>query len=320
MAIKYVGETALNKLCSLIKSTISTLEAAIPTKTSDITNDSDYTTTAHVDELNTAMDERVTALEQGGGGGGTSSLYVNVEIGEQFDPSVVTGDGVADKTYTEVVNAYNNGQRVIFRLKTSVGYAGVTKTIEIPLNDVDNAVDGQITMGDTFFCIGSYDDEIQGSNFSIRLACVYVGNDADELAVTVEGHLLAPMAELDNYVNKSTINVKENSGTVSSLAKSTYKSVTSVSLAAGTWIIRGTLNFASNTSGYRAGYIGTVASSSGWQGASGFQIAPTSGGGTFAQTTAIVAPTATTTYYLVAYHTSTSSLSTTGWMAAVRLK
>ena len=319
MAAKYLGSTALAKLCELVKSAISTLEAAIPTKTSDITNDSDYTTTAHVDELNTAMDERVTALEQGGGGG-TSSLYVNVEIGEQFDPSVVTGDGVADKTYTEVVNAYNNGQRVIFRLKTSVGYAGVTKTIEIPLNDVDNAVDDQITMGDTFFCIGSYDDELQGSNFSIRLSCMYVGNDADELAVTVEGHLLAPMAELANYVNTSTITVKENSGTVSSLAKSTYKSITSVSLAAGTWIIRGTLNFASNTSGYRAGYIGTVASSSGWQGASGFQIAPTSGGGTFAQTVSIVTPTATTTYYLVAYHTSTSSLSTTGWISAVRLK
>lgn len=178
MAMKYLGSTALAKLCEIMKSAVATLEAAIPTKTSDITNDSGFIT--------------------------SSALS---------------------------------------------GYATTTA--------------------------------------------------------------------LANKLDKSTITVKEASGTVS-VAKSTYKSITSVSLAAGTWIIKGTLNFASNTSGYRAGYIGTSTSS--WQGADGFQIAPTSGGGTFAQTTAIVVPAATTTYYLVAYHTSTSSLSTTGWIKAVRLK
>ena len=179
MATKYLGSTALSKLCELVKSAISTLEAEIPTKTSDLTNDSGFIT--------------------------SSALS---------------------------------------------GYATTT--------------------------------------------------------------------DLDEKLDKDTIEVKTASRIGATVASAKYVGLTSVSLAAGTWIVKGTINFPTNTSGYRAGCINST--SSGWNGVNGFQIAPTSGGGTFAQTTAIVQPTATTTYYLVAYQTSGSSLSTAGWIQAVRVK
>lgn len=183
MSTKYMGSNALAKLCELVKSAVSALEAAIPTKTSDLTNDSGYLTT---------------------------------------------------DTFSQT-------------------YA--TKT---ELQDVDEA-----------------------------------------------------------KLDKSVITLKKNSGTSSSVAKNTYKSVTSLSLEAGIWAIKGTLQFAANTVGYRAGCIHTSAA---WSGENGFQIAATPSGTAVAQASAIVTLTSTTTYHLVAYHTSTSSLSISGWLQAVRLK
>ncbi len=45
MSTKYMGSNALAKLCEIVKSAVSALEAAIPTKTSDLTNDSGFLTT-----------------------------------------------------------------------------------------------------------------------------------------------------------------------------------------------------------------------------------------------------------------------------------
>lgn len=109
--------------------------------------------------------------------------------------------------------------------------------------------------------------------------------------------------------------VSNSAGT--SVATGKYKAICALSLEAGTWVIKGTLQFAANTVGYRAGCIHTSAA---WNGANGFQIAPTPSGSAVAQAAAIVTLTATTTYHLVAYHTSTSSLGISGWMQAVRLK
>ncbi len=183
MSTKYMGSNALAKLCELLKSAIASLEAAIPTKTSDLANDSGYLTT---------------------------------------------------DTFSQT-------------------YA--TKTA---LQDVDDA-----------------------------------------------------------KLDKSTITVKTASGTSTSTAKDTYKSIASVSLGAGIWIVRGALQFGANTSGYRAGWISTSTS---WNGANAVQLAPSPSGTTVLQCTAIITVTSTTTYNLVAAHSSTSSLSISGWLQAVRLK
>lgn len=203
MSTKYMGSNALAKLCEIVKSAVSALEAAIPTKTSDLTNDSGFLTT---------------------------------------------------DTFSQT-------------------YA--TKT---ELQDVDDMVSTKVDATDYALAMRSMDEA---------------------------------------KLNKSIITLKTNSDSTTSVAKNTYKSVTSLSLEAGTWVIKGTLQFAANTVGYRAGCIHTSAA---WSGANGFQIAATPSGSAVAQAAAIVTLTATTTYHLVAYHTSTSALGISGWMQAVRLK
>ena len=134
MAIKYVGETALNKLCSLIKSTIATLEAAIPTKTSDITNDSDYTTAAHVDELNTAMNERVTALEQGGGGGGSNVYNITAELPE--GAAMDTDEMTISTPFTDIISAYNAGKTLTITVTCPCTAYSYAMKLKLPLTSV----------------------------------------------------------------------------------------------------------------------------------------------------------------------------------------
>ena len=106
--------------------------------------------------------------------------------------------------------------------------------------------------------------------------------------------------------------------TGANVPSATYINITSITLEAGIWAMSGTLKFAADTKGYRAGCINS--SSKIWTDESGFQIAPSPTDSTYAQTTKIVTPTETTTYYLIAYHTSTSSIKTSGYLRAVRLK
>ena len=126
-------------------------------------------------------------------------------------------------------------------------------------------------------------------------------------------------ASLADKLDKSTITTRVGSNTLgTSVSPATYTNITSVTLEAGIWAISGTLKFTADTKGYRAGCINS--SSKTWTDESGFQIAPSPTGSTYAQTAKIVTPTATTTYYLIAYHTSTSSIKTSGYLRAVRLK
>jgi len=98
--------------------------------------------------------------------------------------------------------------------------------------------------------------------------------------------------------------------------------VNSITLAKGTWIVFGTVEFASNASGRRQANIST---SSGGFGDSvrretGAQCAPMSGSTTNLQVQAIVSPSSSTTYYLNAYQSSGSSLTTYGFLRALRIK
>ena len=191
MATKYLGSTALSKLCELVKSAISTLEAAIPTKTSDLTNDSGFITSS-------ALEGYATATE------------------------------VAKKANTEYVT---NG--------------------------------------------------------------------------------------LATKLDKSTITVESASKSNVTVATGTATNICSVTLAAGTWIVKGQLYFSANTSGYRIVSIGT---SKQWSTDNTVLVGAAPTQGARLSTTEIFTLTASTTYYLVAYQNSGSSLTGGGNLQAVRLK
>ena len=119
-------------------------------------------------------------------------------------------------------------------------------------------------------------------------------------------------------LDKSTITTKEaTNSTGMSLASSTYKSICSVSLPAGTWIISGSISYAANTLGYRSACI---SSQVGWNSAGAEQVGASQSGKTYLNVVLIVQPSATTTFNLVAEQNSGSNLLTSGWLKAIRLK
>ncbi len=107
-----------------------------------------------------------------------------------------------------------------------------------------------------------------------------------------------------------------------SIATSTYKSIGSISLEAGTWVIAYGGQFASNSTGVRAAFIYTsqnVTASAAWNRESLVQSAATPSGQTYLRGTCIVAPTATTTYYLTLWHNAGSAINCYGNIKAIRI-
>ena len=107
-----------------------------------------------------------------------------------------------------------------------------------------------------------------------------------------------------------------------SMATSSYTNITSVSLAAGTWVIEATAQFASNATGRRYALLSTT--SAGQSATDLRQTASTanavSGAGTYLHVGATKVFTATTTLYLVGWQNSGGNINTYGCITAVRIK
>jgi len=120
---------------------------------------------------------------------------------------------------------------------------------------------------------------------------------------------------ITNYSNTSQGSISLSSGTTSSA----FTDVTDVILQPGIWLVFGTLNFATNSSGTRAGLISATSNASVanyW----GTVIAGAADGmNTRIQVISIVKPVSNTTYYLEAKQTSGSTLTTTGQINYLKL-
>ena len=112
----------------------------------------------------------------------------------------------------------------------------------------------------------------------------------------------------------------DSTSTAQSLTSNSTKAIASVSLSKGTWLVIGHTNIASNTTGVRSLGIGTTQNSLTYADLSTVTITATNGADTRLQSSTIVQPTSTTTYYLNAYQNSGGSLDAkTAVMVAVRL-
>ena len=107
-----------------------------------------------------------------------------------------------------------------------------------------------------------------------------------------------------------------------SVATSTYKSIGSISLEAGKWIITYGASYSTSTSGLRSTYLYTsqdAAADTNWYLATCIQTAPASGGSTYHHGSHIVTPSATQTYYLSVWQNSGGSLNCKGAIYAVKV-
>ena len=135
--------------------------------------------------------------------------------------------------------------------------------------------------------------------------------DFDALDIVTAGNLTA-----------ANIGAKQSdeSSSSTSLSSGSTKAVASVSLAAGTWIVVGHAIIASNATGVRSLGIGSTANSLSYTDLSTVTVNATNGADTRLQSTSIVSPTSTTTYYLNAYQNSGSSRNcTSAKLTAIRI-
>ena len=137
-------------------------------------------------------------------------------------------------------------------------------------------------------------------------------------ATTAAGALTALGAASASDVDPIGTIVADSASVSLASNASSPSEVTSVTLPAGTWVIQGTVSFAANATGTRLITISPTSGSS--QTSTVVQVSAASAGGTYLHTGFIVALSASTTYYLNARQNSGSTLTTQGWLRAVRIK
>ena len=107
-----------------------------------------------------------------------------------------------------------------------------------------------------------------------------------------------------------------------SVASSTYKSIASVSLKPGKWLVAYGAQFATNTTGYRSAWLYTTQNAAGnatWYRASLVQVPTASNAQTYLRGDCVVELTSTTTVYLTLYHNAGSALNCYGNVRAIRI-
>lgn len=137
-------------------------------------------------------------------------------------------------------------------------------------------------------------------------------------ATTAAGALTALGAAAAADVDPIGTIVADNESVSLASNASSATAITSVSLAAGTWVIQGTVSFAANATGTR---LITISPTSGsLQTSTTVQVSASSAGGTYLYSGTVLELSAAGTAYLNARQNSGSALSTTGWIRAVRIK
>jgi hypothetical protein len=111
---------------------------------------------------------------------------------------------------------------------------------------------------------------------------------------------------------------KEQTSNVS-VAASTWTSIASISLDAGTWVIHGNVMYASNSTGRRFAAISSSSPTSATQRNFCANANAVSGGATSLSTMRIEVLTATTTMHVYGWQNSGNALNATGYIEAVRI-
>lgn len=115
--------------------------------------------------------------------------------------------------------------------------------------------------------------------------------------------------------------VTDDQSTSVSVPSATWKSIASVTLEKGLWVLAATLQFPSNSSGYRWAVISTsgTSASANDRRQNGANVVAVSGQPTYVNVAATKYLDSSTTFHLVAYQNSGSSLGCFGCITATRV-
>lgn len=191
----------------------------------------------------------------------------------------------------------------------------------IAVRDKDNetvaalrGVIGATTAGNIGAQLVGYGENSGGTTVANRLG-VYVNRNGEYVYSLSDPAAFCKTLHVGDRVEK-------DQKTAVSMADSAWKNICSISLAAGTWIIEATGQYAANSTGRRYLAISETSASASAevQRQTGNSMNAVSGGTTYIHTGCTKVLTATTTIYLVGWQNSGAALSTYGCITAVRIK
>ena len=159
---------------------------------------------------------------------------------------------------------------------------------------------------------GSWETHIWNSAASRTANTVLAAPNGSAGAATFRKLVAADCDWIDRQLEDKDDNV--------SVANSTWVKIASITCPAGTWVISGTVYFASNSTGRRYACIHSASPTTAAQRQASSNCNAVSGAQTFLNVAGQKAPTSSTTYGLYAYQTSGSALNATGFLSAVRIK
>ena len=226
-----------------------------------------------------------------------------VRIGPSDGPhlSIYTNTGDSDGNNNIYLDGYN-GSSQIFRLR-AVLHNGLRDVVLMGSSASTASI--AISSGMVNITHGSKTVQLMNGNAS------FPGNILASGSLTAGGHSSAIGTIVESSGNDSDVTVPT----------ATDKNLCSISLAAGTWLIKCGATFANNSTGRRRINLHTssASSSSQWIRHTGTNANAVSGAATFLEGAHVVSISSSTTFYLVASQTSGGNLTCQGYLRAVRI-
>ena len=234
-------------------------------------------------------------------------------------------DGIEAGAYSDKRVTINNGGDGYIRLTNdniditeSDNNVSATTSEVIRFEDTGGRAMGYVQGG--AYTSGATSAQLAARNYgtgsSINNALtLYVYNDGSR------GVTFSERAPWLSALNIGTTKTNDISSAVS-VATQTYKSIGSLSLESGNWVITYGASFASNSTGRRFAFLYTssdTAGSASWNRATLIEVNAVNGGATYVHGSFIVNPSSTTSYYLTCWQNSGSSLSCNGYMRAMKI-
>ena len=253
----------------------------------------------------------------------------------QCTVTVTVGTGVTvqltstGKTYVEGKMSDADGQgtlvvyywvahyeKVELEMRGTVSVSGHGNMIELN-NDADSPLDGDFSA----FVSVNPSPILQATRKPVRFGYGEGGNNRGIWDDTAWHWMVRTDADGVTTLGGLSVKTADVSSAVS-VSSSSYKSIASLSLEAGIWLVFYGAQFNTSNSGVRSMWIGTTQNAAGSDAQyreSLVQVVPCSGYETYMRGACILSPSATTTYYLSLWQNSGSARSCKGNVKALRI-
>ena len=270
----------------------------IPSKTSDLTNDSGFLT-SETDPVFSASAAHGISSSDISSWNGKSTVSVNRKTTSGTNIADLTINGTTTQLYAPTSGG---GGGTITEVKTT---AGPHQIIDVSSGVVEFAVPtntNHLTNGAGF--ISTETDPVFSASAAAGITSSDITSWDNKLEEDANGDVsITRNITVNNHSSPIGTTKVARPTTAVSAARTTSVELCHFTLEAGVWIIVAYVRWANNSNGYRWANVATTSQST----SSNVLIPAVNGNVTSTQFTRIVEPTANTTYYLNAYHNSTTT-------------